>query len=55
MADPGVTREEKRRAYGLIVHHAAMVDPLDNGFANVGLALRDACLLWLDSESTPRH
>ena len=55
VADPGVTRDEKKRAYGQIIHHAALVDPLDAGFANVGVALKDALLLWLDAESTTNH
>ena len=55
VADPALTRDEKKRAYGQIIHHAAMVDPLDAGFANVGVALKDALLVWLDAESTTNH
>jgi hypothetical protein len=55
VTDPALSRDDKRRAFGVIVHHAALIDPRDAGFANVGLALHDACLLWLDLTSMPGH
>ena len=55
VADPALTRDEKKRAFGQIIHHAALVDPLDAGFANVGVALKDALLIWLDAQGTPDH
>ena len=54
VADPALTRDEKKRAYGQIIHHAALVDPLDAGFANVGVALKDALLIWLDAQVDAR-
>jgi hypothetical protein len=55
LADPAVSRDAKRLAYGDIVLRAALCDPRDAGFANVGVALHDACLLWLDLAATSGH
>jgi hypothetical protein len=54
-ANPALSRDDKRRAYGAIVHHAAMFDPRDAGFANIGVALHDACRMWLDVAAAPSH
>jgi len=40
---------EKRRAYGLIVRHATMLNPLDAGYEGAGVALKAALCTWLDS------
>ena len=55
IANPGLTAEEKRRAYGLIVHHAAALDPHSLGFESAGVALKDALCMWLDFSSREPH
>jgi len=55
VTNPALTRDEKRRAYGVIVHHAALFDQRDAGFANVGMALHAACRMWLDLAATISH
>lgn len=50
VANPGLTPDEKRRAYGLIVAHAAMLDPQDRGYEGAGIALKLALCTWLDSQ-----
>ena len=40
---------EKRQAYGLIVQHATMLNPLDRGYEGAGIALKVALCTWLDS------
>jgi hypothetical protein len=55
VANPALTQDDKRRAYAVIVHHAALFDQRDAGFANVGMALHDACRMWLDLSATTSH
>lgn len=50
VANPALTAEEKKRAYGLIVKHAALVDPRDPGYDGAGIALKAALCTWLDSQ-----
>src|SRR2546423_616372 len=42
IADPSLSLAEKKRAYGLIVKHAALLDPADAGFWRAGVALKVA-------------
>jgi len=55
IADPLVTLDEKKRAYGLIVKHAALLDPEDAGFWRAGVALKDALCIWLDFQPPLKH
>jgi hypothetical protein len=55
VGDPALTLAEKRRALGLIVEHAAALDPADAGFASAGVALKDALCSWLDAQPTCEH
>ena len=55
VADPALTLAEKKRALGLIVTHAATLDPSDAGFASAGVALKEALCSWLDAQSTSEH
>jgi hypothetical protein len=48
--DPALTADEKKRAYGVIVKHAAMLDPRDAGYEGAGIALKLALCTWLDSQ-----
>src|SRR5208337_2011815 len=48
--NPAFTADDKRRAYGLIVHHATMLNPLDAGYEGAGVALKLALCSWLDSQ-----
>lgn len=48
VADPALTPDDKRRAYGLIVKHATMLNPLDAGYEGAGVALKLALCTWLD-------
>jgi hypothetical protein len=51
VADPALTPDEKKRAYGLIVKHATMLNPLDVGYEGAGVALKQALCTWLDSQT----
>jgi hypothetical protein len=55
IADPSLTLDEKKRAYGLIVKHAALLDPEDAGFWRAGVALKVALCAWLDFRPTLEH
>ena len=55
VGDPALTLAEKKRALGLIVTHAAALDPADAGFAGAGVALKEALCSWLDAQSTSEH
>ena len=56
IADPSVTLDQKKRAYGLIVKHAALLDPKDAGFWRAGAALKVALCAWLDFQApSPRR
>lgn len=50
VTNPALTAEEKKRAYGVIVKHAAMLDPQDRGYEGAGIALKLALCTWLDSQ-----
>jgi hypothetical protein len=50
VTDPALTADEKKRAYGVIVKHAAMLDPRDAGYEGAGIALKLALCTWLDSQ-----
>lgn len=50
VANPAFTPEDKKRAYGLIVTHATMVNPADAGYEAAGVALKEAACTWLDSQ-----
>jgi hypothetical protein len=53
VADRARSREDLERFLGLIVSHAAMLDPNDAGFAGVGVSLKAALCAWLDAK--PHH
>ena len=55
VADPALTLAEKKRALSLIVAHAASLDPSDVGFANAGVALKEALCSWLDAQPSNEH
>ena len=55
VGDPTLTLAEKKRALGLIVSHAATLDPADAGFASAGVALKEAVCSWLDAQPTHKH
>ncbi|MDQ2963110.1 MAG: hypothetical protein M3R31_08135 [Pseudomonadota bacterium] len=55
IADPSLTLDEKKRAYGLIVKHAALLDPQDAGFWRAGAALKVALCAWLDFQPMIKH
>ena len=48
-------RTRKKRAFGVIVHHAAALDAHDVGFEWAGVALKEALCMWLDSQPHERH
>ncbi len=49
VANPALTPHDKKRAYGLIVQHATLLNPLDKGYEGAGIALKQALCIWLDS------
>jgi hypothetical protein len=53
IADPRLSADAKKRAFGVIVHHAAALDSHDVGFECV--ALKEALCLWLVSQPHERH
>ena len=55
VGDPLLTLAEKKRALGLIVTHAATLDPCDAGFASAGVALKEAVCSWLDAQPGSEH
>jgi hypothetical protein len=55
MADPTLSADAKRRAYGVIINHAAALNPHDVGFENAGVALKEALCMWLDYQPEERH
>ncbi|HEX5863252.1 MAG TPA: hypothetical protein VF014_03145 [Casimicrobiaceae bacterium] len=55
IADPSLTVDEKKRAYGLLVKHAALLDPEDAGFWRAGAALKLALCAWLDFRPMLEH
>jgi hypothetical protein len=50
IADPRLSADAKKRAFGVIVHHAAALDPHQVGFESAGVALKEALCMWLDSQ-----
>jgi hypothetical protein len=50
IADPRLSADAKKRAFGVIVHHAAALDPHEVGFECAGVALKQALCMWLDSQ-----
>ena len=46
-----LTAAEKRRAYKMLVEHAAMLDPRARGYEGAGIALKEACSTWLDLQA----
>jgi hypothetical protein len=55
MANPTLSADAKKRAYGVIVNHAAALNPHDVGFENAGVALKEALCMWLDYQPEERH
>ena len=55
IADPRLTAEEKRHALGLIVEHAATLNPADPGYEVAGVALKEALCAWLDFDPGVDH
>ena len=55
IADPRLSADAKKRAFGVIVHHAATLDSHDVGFEWAGVALKEALCMWLDSQPHERH
>ena len=55
IANPSLTVDEKKRAYGLLVQHAALLDPADAGFWRAGAALKLALCAWLDFRPMLEH
>ena len=55
IADPRLSADAKKRAFGVIVHHAASLDPRHVGFENAGVALKEALCMWLDSQPQEWH
>lgn len=49
--DPNVAFADKKRAYDVILRHAARLDPDDAAFWRAGVALKDALCAWLDYRS----
>ena len=50
VVNPGLTPDDKKRAYGEIVKHATMLNPQDTGYECAGVALKEAACTWLDSQ-----
>jgi len=48
VADPALSTDDKKRAYGLIVQHATLLNPQDRGYEGAGVALKHALCSWLD-------
>ena len=42
--------DERKQAYKALVNHAAMLDPQASGYQGAGVALKEACITWLDRE-----
>lgn len=55
IANPALTPEARKRAFGLIVSHAAGLKPSDAGYEAAGVALKEALCTWLDFEPTAGH
>ena len=55
VGDSSLTLEEIRHALGVIVEHAATLDPADAGFASAGVALKEALCSWLDAQPGGGH
>jgi hypothetical protein len=51
VSDLAPSHEERKRAYKLLVEHAAMLDPGADGYEGAGVALKEACSTWLDCTS----
>ncbi len=51
VSDPALTPDDKKRAYGLIVQHATLLNPLDRGYEGAGVALKHALCSWLDAQT----
>jgi len=49
-ADPALSADDKKRAYGLIVQHATLLNPQDKGYEGAGVALMQAACSWLDAQ-----
>ena len=52
--DPALSPEDKKRAFGLVVRHAGMLNPLHCGFEGAGVALKHAVCVWLGLQA-PSH
>jgi hypothetical protein len=50
VVNPALTPDDRKRAYGVIVKHATMLNPQDTGYEGAGVALKEACCSWLDSQ-----
>ena len=55
VANPQRSADDIRRAYGLIVNHAANLNPHVPGFEWAGVALKEAACMWLDSKAFRGH
>jgi hypothetical protein len=55
IVDPTLSADDKRRAFCLIVHRAAMLKPGAAGFEGAGVALKDALCAWLDYHPAEGH
>jgi hypothetical protein len=55
VGDPALTLAEKKRALGVIVTHAAKLDPAAAGFTGAGVALKEALCSWLDAQASYQH
>ena len=55
IADPALSIDEKRQALYAIVARAGRVDPTHVGYEDVGVALKDALMSWLDFRRVPVH
>ena len=55
VANPQRSADDIRRAYGVIVDHAAHLNPQAPGFECAGVALKAAVCMWLDSKAFRGH
>jgi hypothetical protein len=51
VVDASSSQDERKQAYKALVRHAAMLDPHAGGYECAGVALKEACITWLDRES----
>ena len=50
VTNPALSADDRKRAYGLIVKHATMLNPREAGYEDAGIALKAALCTWLDSQ-----